>query len=42
MAGADWISDALRLPLEQLGTATFVEKLETEEEVYALRFEREE
>jgi len=24
-----------------LGTATFVEKLETEEEVYALRFERE-
>ncbi len=27
--------------LEQLGTATFVKKLETEEEVYALRFERE-
>ena len=27
--------------LEQLGTATFVEKLETEGEVYALRFERE-
>ena len=26
--------------LEQLGTATFVEKLETEEDVYALRFER--
>jgi len=31
----------LRVFLEQLGTATFVEKLETEEEVYALRFERE-
>jgi hypothetical protein len=27
--------------LDQLGEATFVEKLETEEEVYALRFERE-
>ena len=27
--------------LEQLGTATFLEKLETEGEVYALRFERE-
>ena len=27
--------------IEQLGSATFVEKLETEEEVYALRFERE-
>jgi len=26
--------------LDQLGSATFVEKLETEEEVYALRFER--
>lgn len=30
----------LRVFLEQLGSATFVEKLETEENVYALRFER--
>jgi hypothetical protein len=31
----------LNVFLEQLGSATFVEKLETDEEVYALRFERE-
>ncbi len=31
----------LQVFLEQLGSATFVEKLETEEEVYTLRFEGE-
>ena len=30
----------LRVFLEQLGSATFLEKLEMEDDVYALRFER--